>query len=131
MAWNGFKQKDRGKLVKPVASFGVEKGYHDTTRWAETKFGRGPTGTAIRTGKPSVMRHIATERTFAPWWEEALKRGYNSSIALPLFNENGEVFGTLNIYCTVPDAFDKHEITLLNKLAENLSQGLRVLLKES
>ena len=58
MVWIGFAEEDEGKTVRPVVNAGFEKGYLETLKltWADTKRGRGPTGTAIRTGKPSGCR---------------------------------------------------------------------------
>ena len=54
MAWVGFAQKDEAKTVRPVAQWGFEDGYLDTVRitWADDEHGRGPSGTACRTGAP-------------------------------------------------------------------------------
>ena len=52
MVWIGFANDDESKTVRPVAFSGFEEGYIDTLKitWADTERGRGPTGTAIRTG---------------------------------------------------------------------------------
>ena len=52
--WIGFAEKDPQKSVKPEAFAGFEDGYIETLNisWADMEQGRGPTGTAIRTGKP-------------------------------------------------------------------------------
>lgn len=86
LAWIGYAEEDEEKTVCPVAQAGYEEGYLETLKitWADTERGRGPTGTAIRTGQPSAARSILTDPNFEPWREEALKRGYESSIALPL-----------------------------------------------
>lgn len=128
MAWVGYAEEDEAKTVRPMARAGEENGYLETIRvtWDESEFGRGPTGTAIRTGAPSIARDISTEPAFAPWREEALKRGYASSIALPLKAE-AKAFGSLNIYASAPDAFDTEEVRLLNELAEDLAYGVAAL----
>src|SRR5208337_600221 len=53
MAWIGFAEYDEAKSVRSAAHAGFEEGYLETLRitWADTERGRGPTGTAIRTGK--------------------------------------------------------------------------------
>jgi GAF domain-containing protein len=111
-----------------VAQAGFENGYLETLNitWAETERGRGPTGTAVRTGKPAVCRNIQTDPKFIPWREEASKRGYSSSIALPLLYR-GRTFGALNIYADEPDAFDPEEIELLLDLSEDLAYGISAL----
>jgi light-regulated signal transduction histidine kinase (bacteriophytochrome) len=111
-----------------VAQAGFEEGYLEKAdiTWAETNRGRGPTGTAIRTGRPSVCKNILKDPQFAPWREEAANRGYASSIALPI--RRGErVIGALNIYATEPDAFNEEEVQLLEDLAGDISYGLMAL----
>jgi PAS domain S-box-containing protein len=128
MAWVGYAEEDGQKKVRPVTQAGFEKGYLQSIKitWSNTKLGRGPTGTAIRTGKPAIQQDILTDRSYAPWRDEAVKRGYGSSIALPLANEE-RVFGALNIYAPEPDAFDDEEATLLSELAADLAYGIMAL----
>jgi len=128
LAWVGFAEQDEAKTVLPVAQAGYEEGYLDTVRisWADTELGRGPTGTAIQTGKPIVSNNILTNPDFAPWRAEAAKRGYASSIALPLIVEK-QALGTLNIFAAEQDAFDRDETDLLIELAGDLAYGIRAL----
>ena len=93
--------------------------------WADVEQGRGPTGTAIRTGKPAITRDTQTDPGFAPWRKEARKRGFASVLALPL--KDTEAFGALTIYATEPNAFDDEEINLLIGLANDLAFGLKAL----
>jgi signal transduction histidine kinase len=128
LVWVGFKQDDEAKSIKPVASQGFEAGYLENLKltWADTETGRGPTGTAIRTGKPSICQNILTDPKFLPWREEALKRGYASSIALPLIS-GGKAFGALNIYSAEADAFGGKEVELLIEMANDLAFGIETL----
>ena len=128
LAWVGFAEHNADKTVRPVAQMGFEDGYLDTVEitWADTERGRGPTGTAIRTGEPTIVRNIQTDPHYGPWRAEAGKRGYASSIALPLIAD-GQTFGTLNIYAAEPDAFDKEEVELLSRLADDLAYGILAL----
>jgi signal transduction histidine kinase/CheY-like chemotaxis protein/ligand-binding sensor protein len=126
MAWIGYTQDDELKTVRPVAQAGFEKGYLKTIKisWADNELGRGPTGTAIRTGKPSLCRNMQSDPKFAPWRKDALERGYASSMVLPLL-EDGKAFGALSIYSKDPDPFSDDELALINKLAEDLSFGIK------
>ncbi len=128
MAWVGNVVHDEAKSVCPVAQEGFEDGYLQALRlsWADVEHGRGPTGTAIRTGQPSCIHNVQFDPQFAPWRKEAIARGYASTICLPLKAED-KVFGVLNIYSSYPDAFDTEEIQLLVSLAENLSYGITML----
>jgi two-component system, sensor histidine kinase and response regulator len=126
MVWIGYAENDECKSVRPVAYAGFEKGYLETLKitWSDTnKRSRGPTGTAIRTGKISICRNMLTDPAFAPWREEALKRGYASSIALPLTTE-GKTFGAMMIYSSKPDPFSDDELKLLSELSNDLSHGI-------
>ncbi len=125
MVWIGFVEQDEKKSVHPVAYEGYEDNYLESIEisWADNQRGQGPTGTAIRTGNPSISRNIINDPNFAPWREEAMKRGYASSIAIPLIT-NGQAFGALNIYAVEPNAFDKDEVKLLTELADDLAYGI-------
>ena len=128
MVWIGYAEEDENKTVRPVAYAGFEEGYLETLRitWADTERGRGPTGTAIRTGKPCSCRNMLTDPEFAPWREEALRRGYASSLALPLLADS-KAFGALTIYSRDPDPFSEEEVTLLSSLTNDLAYGIRMI----
>jgi PAS domain S-box-containing protein len=129
MAWVGYAQRDESKTVIPVAWAGSENGYlaKANITWDETVFGLGPTGTAIRSGATVYTQEFMTDPRFAPWRENALQRGYRSSIALPLKDENARVFGALTIYSGKPNAFTAEEIRLLEELSGDLAFGVGVL----
>jgi PAS domain S-box-containing protein len=128
LAWFGFALDDERKSVRPVAQAGFEDGYLEKVdiTWAESERGRGPTGIAIRRGRPTVCKNILSDPKFAPWRGEAVRRGYGSSIALPI-RVGGKVIGALNIYATEPEAFDAEEMNLLEELANDISYGLAAL----
>jgi len=128
MVWIGFAEDDAEKTVRPVAYAGFEAGYLETLQvtWADTERGRGPTGMAIRTGKPSACRNMLTAPLFKPWREEAKKRGYASSIVFPLI-ASGKAFGAVTIYSREPDPFSADEVKLLAELADDLAYGITVI----
>lgn len=129
MAWVGYAENDDAKTIRPVVWAGVEEGYladaHIT--WDDTERGRGPTGIAIRTGQTDHIQDFASETKAAPWREAALRRGYRSSISLPLKDEDERVFGVLNIYSVTTNAFTLDEIRLMEELAGDLSFGITAL----
>ena len=128
MVWIGYAEEDEARTVRPVASSGFEAGYLETLRvtWADTERGRGPTGTAIRTGQPCGCRNMLTDPAFAPWREQARQRGYASSLVLPL-RDARRTFGALTIYARQPEAFSDHEVQLLSDLADDLATGITTL----
>ncbi len=128
MAWIGFALHDEAKTVQPVAIAGFENGYLQAVKisWSDDATGRGPTGTAIRTGISKINRNSWSNPAYGPWRSEALNRGYASSISLPLTDHNG-IFGALTIYAADRDAFDDEEVTLLGQLADDLGYGITTL----
>lgn len=98
MAWIGYVEHDDAKTARPVAQKGYESVYLEKARitWADSERGRGPTGNSIRTKAPHLVRNVLTDQSFAPWREEAIKRGYASIAGLPLISD-GSVFGALTI----------------------------------
>jgi PAS domain S-box-containing protein len=127
MVWIGFTEEESKKVV-PVAYSGFEEDYLRTLNITcdDTERGQGPTGTAIRTGKPSICENMQIDPKFKPWREEAIKRGYASSIVLPIFL-NDQVIGALTIYSKETNPFSEEEIKLLQELADDISFGLTAL----
>jgi PAS domain S-box-containing protein len=128
LAWVGLAQQDEARTVLPVAQAGYEKGYLKTVNitWSDTERGRGPTGTAIRTGKTCIINDILNDPRFEPWRAGAQRRRYASSISLPLLTD-GRIIGALNIYAKEPDAFDAEEVQLLEELADAVAFGILTL----
>lgn len=126
MVWIGFAEENESKTVRPVAQYGFDEGYIENLNitWADTERGRGPTGTAIRTGKPCGCSNMLSDPNFEPWKEEAIKRGYASSIVLPLITDN-KTLGAISIYAREPDSFLEDEIKLLGELANDLAFGIK------
>jgi PAS domain S-box-containing protein len=129
LAWVGFAYQDVEKSVHPASQYGFEDGYLESIQisWSEdTEIGRGPTGTAIRTGITQVNQNVWTNPNMVPWREQAIRRGYRSSIALPLSNA-GTIIGALSVYSADPDSFGVDESVLLEELAANLTFGILTL----
>lgn len=124
MAWIGLVNGETKRVV-PVAQAGFEEGYLKQVEitWDDSPTGQGPTGRAIKTAEPIVMRDIESAPEFRPWRRQALQRGYRSSAALPLRFEH-QVVGALNVYSEVPDGFNIEEIGLLQEVADHLAYAL-------
>jgi PAS domain S-box-containing protein len=128
MVWIGYLQFDREKTIRPVAIAGYDEGYVETVKgtWADSERGHGPLGTAVRTGKPCWTKDIRKDANFATWKGEALRRGYGSSIALPLMSD-GEPFGAFSLYAAKPGAFNESTLEQYTELANNLAYGVMAL----
>ncbi|HEY6009679.1 MAG TPA: GAF domain-containing protein, partial [Geobacteraceae bacterium] len=128
VAWVGVAENDADMSIRPVAQWGDEKGYLRTLRasWSNTDRGKGPTGTAIKSGKPVVVQYIEYDPKWELWRADALEHGFMSSISVPLV-ENGRAFAALVIFAGETRAFDVDEVKLLSDLADDLSYGITTL----
>jgi diguanylate cyclase (GGDEF)-like protein len=128
MAWVGRAEQDEGQTVTPMAHVGLDQDYVDSLNmtWADRERGHGPTGTAIRTGTPTISRNIQTDPKVTPWRENAITHGIASVLSLPLRVEE-QVFGALAICAKEPDAFGERELELLSEAADDLAFGLQAL----
>jgi diguanylate cyclase (GGDEF)-like protein len=125
LAWVGYAEQDEAKTVRPVAEAGFNQGYVEMANvtWADTERGHGPMGTCIRTGKTQTVNNIDTDPRKAPWRDEARRRGYASSAAIPLMDA-GVPLGALTIYSSEVGAFGDEEVSLLTEFAEDLGYGI-------
>jgi len=114
LAWVGIALHDDEKTIQPVAQWGDEKGYLEKLKvsWSDTDLGRGPTGTAIRTGVTSVVQNIHYDPRWLLWRDEAIHHGFAASISLPL-SDGDRPFGALVIFSAEHGAFDKEEVSSL------------------
>jgi PAS domain S-box-containing protein len=125
LVWIGYAEEDEKKTVHPVASFGFEEEYLKSLSitWADEANGRGPTGTAIRTGEPNLCKNLKTRPCLDSCLEEALRRGYTSSLALPMFAE-GKILGAISLCSSIPDSFSEEEVNLLKEISRDLEYGV-------
>jgi PAS domain S-box-containing protein len=125
MAWVSSVERDEAKSVRPLAWCGDEE-YITKARitWADDERGRGPTGLAARNNKTYFFQDFAAEPAAAPWREAALLRGFRSSIALPLADDDGKVFAVFTLYSAEPNYFNATEVKLLEMLTGDLAFGI-------
>jgi len=125
LVWVGFVNQDEDMIIRSMAEAGFESGYFETANIAcgDKEWDSHPVGVAIRTGGACVVRDILTDSELARWHTEAIHYGYNSLIALPLFN-NSQTIGALQVYSPDTDAFDTEEVKLLTELANDLAYGI-------
>ncbi|MGB4064543.1 MAG: PAS domain-containing protein [Azonexus sp.] len=124
-AWVGEAVHDERRSIAPTACSGLCEPYvtNLNVTWDDTPTGRGPSGRAVRSGVPSIIRNIDCDASFEPWRLAANAQGFHSSISLPL-RVDGQVIGVLNLYSAAIDPFDDEEISLLCNLAGELGLGL-------
>ncbi len=126
MAWVGFANDDPEKTIQPAAHAGAEQGYLNAIKlyWRDDlPEGRGPAGRAIRTGLPQQTDDVSQLDSGFHWRAAAVERGYCSTLALPLCNEQHS-FGVLCLYAGELQRFTSGEVQLLQELADNLAFGI-------
>jgi PAS domain S-box-containing protein len=127
MAFVALANDDPDRTVTMAAIAGHEAGFFAVrvpVTWAEGN--TSVTGTAIRTGEIQVNQDYATNPNVAAWRDEAMKRGFQSSIALPI-RDGTRVIGVLGLTSAERHAFDAQEVGLLATLADDVSYGVATL----
>ena len=125
LAWIGFVVPETQR-IRVHAKYGRDDGYLDNIEISlrdDVPEGQGPTGVAMREGRPFINNDSATDATVAPWREEQLKRGYRSSASFPL-KIAGATIGVLTLYSGTAHYFDGEEVHLLSVLADDFSFAL-------
>lgn len=130
MVWIGKITKTIGK-VKPVMMAGDDLGYSELLEKILTEDidTRGPIGTVINEGSYVVCNDIQNDEVIQPWKEEALKRGYNSMMSLPI-KKFGKTIAVFNFYSNDKLFFDSEEIKLLQEATGDVAFALEVIAKD-
>ncbi|HEY8710984.1 MAG TPA: EAL domain-containing protein, partial [Burkholderiaceae bacterium] len=123
MAWIGFVDPDT-RIVRLAASFGDHADEYlqgiEISVDADSPFGQGPTGTAIRENQPVWSQDFQTDPRTAPWHERGARFGWGGSASLPL-HRNGVPVGVLTLYTNETGFFDDEEMKLLTELAGDIA----------
>ena len=122
MVWIGFAKNNDGKTVCPVASAGFDEVYFENTS-ADTEDAQGPSEKVIFAGEMCFCKDMLADPEFKHWRKQALRRGYTSSVVLPLMDRN-RAFGVINIYSKEPDSFSDAEMNLISELVGDLAHGI-------
>ncbi|WP_276282535.1 GAF domain-containing protein [Halorussus caseinilyticus] len=121
-AWTGEAMAGSSQ-AEPTAWAGLEEGYLERIREMRDETPTGPAQKALDTGKVQVVQSVSDDEDFEPWREEALKRGYQSTAALPLrYRET--VYGVLCVYADRANAFDAREQAVLAELGETIGHAI-------
>lgn len=126
LAWIGLLEDDGDRqMLRPVAHAGLDDGYLAQLRidLCDPQRSRGPSARSVLLRKPAVVRDVLTDPAFAPWRDDAVKRGFAAVAGIPL-QTDGKVLGTLTVYAAQVGTISEEELRLLGELASNLAQGL-------
>jgi PAS domain S-box-containing protein len=120
MAWVGII--DQHRYVHAVAFAGAEDGYLSkiTPINVSPDAAEGPCARVVRTNAYVHCNEIASDPLMGQWAKDAIRRGYRSSILLPI-RKFDEVIGSFNLYSGEVNAFDENEIKLLQEATDDIS----------
>jgi PAS domain S-box-containing protein len=130
MVWIGWHNPDTQQIM-PVAASGDDNYFTTNIKiyGDDRPEGRGPIGSAFRTGKSYICNNMQNDPILLPWLDEIKRRNFHSSAAFPI-RQNGQVCGTLTVYSTAAYFFKNKEIALLEESAANISFALDNLMRE-
>ena len=129
MALVAFAERDERKSITVITHAGFSGNYIEQLghlSWADNGQGAGLSSTAIRSGKPYIIRDTSSDPGFTRWKDAAAQQGFRSVISLPL-SINNEVIGVLNMYASEINAFDPEEVRLLMELADDTAYAIKFL----
>jgi PAS domain S-box-containing protein len=128
MSWIGLINENHIIITEAVA--GYEMGYFtesNITTNLDKPEGRGPTGIATREERTVICNDVANDEMMKPWRKDALERGYNSLISIPIIVRN-KTIGAFNLYSSETNFFSsEEEILLLEKIILNISFALETI----
>jgi diguanylate cyclase (GGDEF)-like protein len=133
IAWIGVMDLESLRII-PAAWAGAEAqslvGKSGNPERAADPLGQGIVSRALREKRAIFSNDMAQEQSQGgARRQEAMRRGYQSLISLPLFVE-GRVAGAMSLYARETNFFDDEEIKLLNELADDISFALEHIAKE-
>ena len=125
MAWIGLVDKAT-RRVRPYTSYGEGTEYLQDIEIsvdADNPFGRGPSGIAIREGRPFWCQDFMHDPATAPWHERAAGFGWRAAASLPLYRD-AVVIGAFTLYAGQSHAFDEAARKLLFEMSTDISFAL-------
>lgn len=130
MAWFGLID-DTGRYLKPVVFAGKEQGYLDNMKidLTDEKQKIEPIVQAVHEGRCIFCRDISTDPRTVNSRDESLKRGFRSSITLPI-REKSKVIGAFTAFAYDLMMFDELENQLFEEIGQAISFALDMIEKE-
>jgi diguanylate cyclase (GGDEF)-like protein/PAS domain S-box-containing protein len=122
VVWIGVKAPDGVIEPRAVAGEAAEFVTRSSFRWDDSPEGWGPSGEAVRTGKPQFVDGI-DDRRVAPWKTDASARGLGAALSVPLV-VGERVLGVLSCYARGPKAFAGAAVVPLTRIADQAALAL-------
>lgn len=118
---------DINETIVPYRYAGSELGYLDYFRKhisiKNIPEGNGPSGRTIRDGKLYYCNDIANDPAMIVWRDEAIKRGFKSSLTMPVRVDNYTI-AQIAIYANKPNFFTNEELDLMKRVNENINYAM-------
>ncbi|OYY99824.1 MAG: hypothetical protein B7Y37_12825 [Sphingobacteriia bacterium 28-36-52] len=118
---------DINETIVPYKYAGNELGYLDYFKKhisiKNIPEGNGPSGRTIRDGKLYYCNDIANDLSMAIWRDAALKRGFRSSLTMPVRVDNYTI-AQIAIYANKPNFFTNEELDLMKRVNENINYAM-------
>lgn len=129
MAWIGMIDEGTKKVIPVMHAGDDDDSVIKRISVHEDINDRDSTGTNLREGKYTVCNDIENDPQMVHWKQEAIGRGYKSSMTLPI-KKFGKVVGVFSFYTSITNFFDAEEIILLEEATGDVSFALELFEKE-
>jgi PAS domain S-box-containing protein len=128
MAWVAIREETEISSLRVAAVYGHDDGYLTQVQTLllqdETGAAACPLHAAIHGGRAIIVDDFESYEGIDGLRQAALQRGYRSSAYLPMKDEGGRVFATLNIYSKDAGTFSEAEMELMAAIANDLAYGI-------
>jgi len=128
LAWIGLLRHDEARSIEAVGLAYDQYGVFGKLRasWGDSDLGKGPAGTAVRSGQAQVVQNLHGANKVGNWRPLALGPLHQAVVALPLRieGEAGPVVGVLCLVAGQALAFGTLELELLEEVARDVAFGM-------
>jgi len=121
LVWIG-EAVDAEKRIVPLSAAGPSKAFLDaaTITHGDDIYGAGPSGTCIKTGKPSIIEDVREDVRAENWLQLLDEFNIRSAVSIPIFTD-GKAQYVLQLDCVEPAAFSANDIETYELISRNLS----------
>ncbi|GAB6174196.1 hypothetical protein JCM15765_36740 [Paradesulfitobacterium aromaticivorans] len=118
LAWISLVRKETA-FLRPDAFVGLDTEYVNKIQVTidDSVTSKGPSGKAIKTKQPHLIRDTQLDPDFGPWREQTGQYGYRSIVAVPILFDN-KALGMIAVYSSEVDAFSSEDIEILQAFAD-------------
>ncbi len=132
LAWIGLREGKDKQYVQAAKQYCCDASCLDMSQLLNDNLAwlKSPGGVALQTGKPSVCTDISTSNCFSQYWQKTCSIDCDAVAGFPLI-VGESTLGVLLVYASAADAFEDEQLSLMQRLADNLAFGLIALRDKS